>query len=263
MTMTRKYFFFDIDGTLTDRYTGKIVPSAARAVQKLEEAGHFVAINTGRAHYKARKFFDENGFDNMVCNGGKAIVVNKKLVENSPLVFTDALKLYEEAIEKGYGVLVADEDSELVRTRDFAFYDQAGIRKEPTTYVIDEKYNPKDKGIIYKLYISIPKMADEELLKILPAAGALGYLWFEPEYLLVQQDCKKEGILRILEIVGGKAEDVVVFGDDTNDLDMFAPEFYKVAMGNGHPALKAAADEIAPANVKDGIYKTCEKNGWF
>ena len=131
--MARKYFFFDIDGTLTDRYTGKIVPSAARAVQKLEEAGHFVAINTGRAHYKARKFFDENGFDNMVCNGGKAIVVNKKLVENSPLVFTDALKLYEEAIEKGYGVLVADEDSELVRTRDFAFYDQAGIRKEPTT----------------------------------------------------------------------------------------------------------------------------------
>ena len=231
--MTRKYFFFDIDGTLTDRYTGKIVPSAARAVQKLEEAGHFVAINTGRAHYKARKFFDENRFDNMVCNGGKAIVVNKKLVENSPLVFTDALKLYEEAIEKGYGVLVADEDSELVRTRDFAFY------------------------------ISIPKMADEELLKILPAAGALGYLWFEPEYLLVQQDCKKEGILRMLEIVGGKAKDVVVFGDDTNDLDMFAPEFYKVAMGNGHPALKAAADEIAPANVKDGIYKTCEKNGWF
>ena len=91
--MARKYFFFDIDGTLTDRYTGKIVPSAARAVQKLEEAGHFVAINTGRAHYKARKFFDENGFDNMVCNGGKAIVVNKKLVENSPQVFTDAQKL--------------------------------------------------------------------------------------------------------------------------------------------------------------------------
>ena len=52
MTMTRKYFFFDIDGTLTDRYTGKIVPSAAHAVQKLEEAGHFVAINTGRAHYR-------------------------------------------------------------------------------------------------------------------------------------------------------------------------------------------------------------------
>ena len=75
--MKRKYFFFDIDGTLTDRATNKIVPSAALAVQKLRDAGHFVAINTGRAHYKARKFFDENGFDNMVCNGGKAIVIDR------------------------------------------------------------------------------------------------------------------------------------------------------------------------------------------
>ena len=261
--MKKKYFFFDIDGTLTDRATGKIVPSAILAVQKLKEAGHFVAINTGRAHYKARKFFDENGFDNMVCNGGKAIVVNRELVENSPLVFEDAIKLYHEAIDKGYGVLVADEDSDLVRTRDFRFYEQAGIRKEPTTYVIDGDYEPEKKGIIYKMYISVPQSEESRLLNILPSAEPLGCLWFEPEYLLIQQDAKKEGILRMLELAGGESEDVVVFGDDTNDLDMFADEFYKVAMGNGHPALKAVADEIAPPNTDDGIYKVCEKNGLF
>ena len=67
----------------------------------------------------------------------------------------------------------------------------------------------------------------------------------------------------MLEIVGGSPEDVVVFGDDLNDLDMFAPEFYKIAMGNGHPALKAAADLVAPANIEDGIFRVCEENGWF
>ena len=92
--MDKKYFFFDIDGTLTDRSNGKIVPSAVTALEKLRKAGHFVAINTGRAHYKARKFFDENGFDNMVCNGGMAIVVNRELVENSPINYEKALKLY-------------------------------------------------------------------------------------------------------------------------------------------------------------------------
>jgi len=97
--MEKKYFFFDIDGTLTDRSTGKIVPSAALALSKLRDAGHFVAINTGRAHYKARKFFEENGFDNMVCNGGKAIVIDKMLVENSPLVYENALRLYYEALK--------------------------------------------------------------------------------------------------------------------------------------------------------------------
>lgn len=30
--MEKKYFFFDIDGTLTDRSTGKIVPSAREAL---------------------------------------------------------------------------------------------------------------------------------------------------------------------------------------------------------------------------------------
>ena len=54
--MEKKYLFFDIDGTLTDRATGEIVPSAKDALQRLEENGNFVAIATGRAHYKAENF---------------------------------------------------------------------------------------------------------------------------------------------------------------------------------------------------------------
>ena len=83
--MEKKYFFFDIDGTLTDRATGEIVPSARQTLKKLEENGHFVAIATGRAHYKARKFTDANGFRNMVCCGGNGIVIDGILVENLPL----------------------------------------------------------------------------------------------------------------------------------------------------------------------------------
>ena len=63
--MEKKYFFFDIDGTLTDRSTGQIVPSAAEAVRKLKEAGHFVSIATGRACYKADRFRRGNGCDEL------------------------------------------------------------------------------------------------------------------------------------------------------------------------------------------------------
>ena len=38
MNLSRKYFFFDIDGTLTDEATKKIVPSAFLALQKLQQA---------------------------------------------------------------------------------------------------------------------------------------------------------------------------------------------------------------------------------
>ena len=60
--MSKKFFFFDIDGTLTDRKTGRIVPSALETVKRLQEAGHFVSIATGRARYKAEKFRVANGF---------------------------------------------------------------------------------------------------------------------------------------------------------------------------------------------------------
>ena len=257
--MRKKYFFFDIDGTLTDRSNGQIVPSAREALDKLRRAGHFVAINTGRAHYKARKFFDQHGFDNMVCNGGMGIVINRELVENRPLDFEKALWLYNYCVDHGIGVLAAMDDSEKVYARDFTFYDQIGIRREPTIYIIDPGFDPAEMGAIYKLYTA----TTVERRKALPFPEELGYVNFEPDYTIVQHDDKRAGIYRMLELTGGTPEDVIVFGDDTNDLDMFAPEFYSVAMGNGHPDLKAAADEVAPANIEDGIYRVCEAHGWF
>ena len=257
--MKRKYFFFDIDGTLTERTTGVIVPSAEEAVRRLQEAGHFVSICTGRAFYKAEPFRTAHGFVNMVCNGGHGIMIDGKLVENSPLPYKKALAVYHQAIDLGYGVLTAIDDSERVYTTDFKFYDQCGIRREPTTYIIDEHFKPENVGRIFKMYVSIPR-AEEGRLTLM---NTLGHMRFVEDYLMFQPDEKKDGIFRMLELVGGDPEDVVVFGDDTNDIVMFDERFYKVAMGNGHEELKKLADCVAPPNVEDGIYRTCEEHGWF
>lgn len=257
--MEKKYFFFDIDGTLTDRSTGQIVPSAAEAVRKLKEAGHFVSIATGRARYKAERFRRENGFDHMVCNGGHGIVFRGELRENRPLDYEKALAVYRQALELGYGVYVALDDSDKVYGSSFRFYDQAGMRKEPSTYIIDEKFDPADQDAIYKMYVSVPE-AEEERLTL---KDTVGHLRFEKEYLMFQPDAKLEGILRMLDYAGGRPEDTVVFGDDYNDLVMFDPRFFCVAMGNGCDELKEKADYVAAANVDDGIYKACEEKGWF
>lgn len=256
---TRKYFFFDIDGTLTDRSTGLVVPSAAKAVRKLQEAGHFVSIATGRARYKAEGFRVENGFSHMVCNGGNGIVFENEFRENRPLDYEKALAVYEQAISLGYGVLVAVDDSPKVYADSFRFYEQAGIRKEKTIYLIDENFHPRKEQAIYKLYVSIPEEEEARLT----LKDTLGRLRFEKEYLMFQPDAKREGILRMLTYAGGKPEDVVVFGDDYNDLVMFDRQFYCVAMGNGCQELKDKADYVAAPNVEDGIYRACEKHGWF
>lgn len=257
--MDKKYFFFDIDGTLTDNQTKQIVPSAAQAIKKLQEAGHFVSIATGRAYYKAEPFRAEHGFANMVCNGGHGIFYHGKLQENRPIDYEKSLAIYRQALELGYGVLVALDDSEKVYANSFRFYDQVGIRKEPTKYIIDENFDPAKEPAIYKMYISIPKEEEGKLT----LKDTVGNLRFVPEYLMFQPDEKKDGIYRMLEYAGGDEKDVIVFGDDYNDLCMFDDKFYCVAMGNACDALKEKADYIAEKNVEDGIYKACEAHGWF
>lgn len=259
MKTERKYFFFDIDGTLTDRATNQVVPSAKEAIRLLQENGHFCAINTGRAAYKGAPVMDQVGVDNMICNGGRGLIIDRKLVRNIPLDFKAVKALYDQAVSKGYGVLVAQDNSIDVWAENFDFIRKAGERLEPTRYIIDRDYVPHPP--VYKMYIAVPP-EEEANLPLLhhPEYGALR---FEAGYLIIQPDEKKNGILRMLDVIGGDPEETVVFGDDTNDLDMFSDPFYKIAMGNGHPDLKAAADEVAPKNVDDGIYKVCKAHGWI
>ena len=72
------------------------------------------------------------------CNGGNGIVLDGKLVENIPLDKQGALKIIEEAKEKGIGYLVAINDSQEVYGENDLFIQQVGYRKEPTTYILDK-----------------------------------------------------------------------------------------------------------------------------
>lgn len=257
--MKKKYFFFDIDGTLTDNATKKIVPSAAEAIRKLQEAGHFVSVATGRANYKAEPFRKEHGFSNMVCNGGHGIFYDGKLRENRPIDYEKSLAIYREAMELGYPVLTAIDDSKKVYANSFKFYELAGLRKEPTTYIVDEDFDPANEKNIYKLYVGLTAEEEDRLT----LKDTVGHLRIQDEYLMFQADVKKDGILRMLEYAGGYPEDVVVFGDDYNDLCMFEKPFYCVAMGNACDVLKEKADYVTDRNVEDGIYNACMKHSWF
>ena len=58
----------------------------------------------------------------------------------------------------------------------------------------------------------------------------------------------------MLRYIDGKAEDVVVFGDDTNDLVMFDSQWTSIAMGNAKEVLKKKADYVTDTNTRDGIW---------
>lgn len=257
--MKKKYFFFDIDGTLTDRKTREIVPSAQLALDKLQKAGHFVSIATGRAHYKARPFMEKTGIHHMVCCGGGGLVVNDELICNIPLELDKAKALIKEAEALGYGILLMLDDSLNVYAKNDLFREQVGERLEPTIYHIDPKLDVDELKVIYKIYISIPEDEEDRLT----LKDTIGHLRFEKHYLLFQYDAKHQGILDMMEILNADIKDVVVFGDDTNDLVMFDERWLSIAMGNACEALKAKANYVTKTNIEDGIYHACEHFGWF
>ena len=82
-----------------------------------------------------------------------------------------------------------------------------------------------------------------------------GYTVSDPGLLdiTVAGENKGTGVLHLSEIMGVSPEEICVFGDYYNDLDMFREAGLSVAMGNAPEEVKAAADMVAPTNEEDGF----------
>ncbi|MET9676190.1 HAD-IIB family hydrolase [Streptomyces sp. NPDC006482] len=70
---------------------------------------------------------------------------------------------------------------------------------------------------------------------------------------------KGTGVMRALELLGCSGAETVAFGDMPNDIPLLALAGHGVAVANAHPALRAVADEIAPANDADGVASVIER----
>lgn len=72
---------------------------------------------------------------------------------------------------------------------------------------------------------------------------------------------KKAAIEVLLEHLGASQADTISFGDAKIDLSMFELCAYNVAMGNGGPEIKAAADYITDDVDEDGLYNAFKHLG--
>ena len=70
---------------------------------------------------------------------------------------------------------------------------------------------------------------------------------------------KCEGLMWAQEQFSILPEEMISFGDGFNDLEMIRHAGLGVAMENGHPLLKEAADLIAPSNEEDGVAVVLEE----
>lgn len=251
---TKKYIFFDIDGTLTNDNPGGIVlHSTLKTLEKLRKNGHFVAIATGRANFFASEFAQEYGFDNMVSDGGNGVTLNNQLQWIEPLDHSLCLDLIQECLDKhiAFGVSLSDEPK---------FY-TCGNQEYTTTMTDDiikiDSFNHVDK--IFKIFVRATEEQEKELVTI----HKLGYMRYHQEDLIVEPLDKYHGIETMIELVKGNKKDVVVFGDGKNDLSMMQQAPISIAMGNAIDELKELATFVTKSNKDDGIEYACHHFGWI
>jgi hypothetical protein len=257
--MERKFFFFDIDGTLAVGEPGQqyIQDSTIKALKLLKEQGHFLAIATGRSYAMAYDYMQELGFENMVSDGGNGITINNELIAIQPLDYDKCLKLIDECEAKGFIWAFSPDNKKRRLAPDSRFNDFTHDSYMKTKVV--EGLNPRDYQQIYKVYIAC---FDQEE-KALESLNDLPWVRFHKEYLFVEPADKSVGIKAIVDYLKGDYKDVVVFGDQKNDLSMFRDEWTSIAMGNAIDELKEKASYVTSDVDKDGIYNACQHYGWI
>ncbi len=257
--MKKKYIFFDIDGTLAAGKVGEqYVPESTKlAIEKLREQGHFTAIATGRSYAMAKGHMEELGFSNMVSDGGNGVTIDNELLGIEPLEYEKCLALIDECRQKNV-IWAFSPDNDVRRLApDERFYEFTRDLYMKTE--VKENLDPRDYDQIYKVYIACYH-EEEKQLKTL---AELPWCRFHKEYLFVEPGDKSIGIKKIVDHLGGDYEDVVVFGDEKNDLSMFIDEWTSVAMGNAIDELKKLATYVTDECDKDGIYNACKHLNLF
>lgn len=248
----KRIFFFDIDNTLLDHETMEIPPSALDAIRALKPAGHTVVVATGRSFEHAKPFIDlvEPGYA-ITLNGARIFRAGVE-VHNAPLDRAAVADLFDWIVARGHYFGMNRGSTSYLST--INQMTTAPLEAVGMAYELDRRqYLSED---IYQAWLFF----DESLDATLGPEIAVRY----PQFDIVRWhpnavDVMPAGINKwtgcqwVLGQTGFRPEQAIAFGDGLNDIEMLQGVGLGVAMGNGHPQLKAIANHIAPALHMDGI----------
>ncbi|MEG0403067.1 MAG: HAD family hydrolase [Anaerorhabdus sp.] len=253
--MNKKYIFFDIDGTLTSHtIRNHISDSTFLAIKKLKENGHFISLATGRAVFLTKEIAEKTTIESLVCEGGNGLIVDGELVAYEPINIDLAKDILRQCDELGIGWAVSNVDNPLLITRSEDVKTSFSVTSFIRKIEVHKDYDYNNETSIRRILIE----NNQEKYKQLQNIEKIGFMKYEGSpFALIEPDNKYKGIRKLLEILQGNEEDVIVFGDGINDISMFKEAKTSVAMGNAIDELKAIATYVTDDANSDGIYNAC------
>ena len=253
-----KIIFFDIDDTLRNSKTG-FVPSTIQTIfQQLREKGILTGIATGRGIFGVVPEIKALKPDFFVTLNGAYIEDKKGNVIYSNKIARDKVEEYiawTKEVGIDYG-LVGSHEAKLSRRTEMI--SQAIDSIYPDLDVDPDFYQKED---IYQMWTFEDQGDDLTLPENLSLTLRL-VRWHEHSSDVVPiSGSKAAGVAKVVDQLGLKPENVMVFGDELNDLELFDYAGISVAMGISHEKIKEKADYITKTLEEDGIFDALEGFG--
>ena len=261
--MTPRVVATDLDGTVV-RSDGTISVRTKNALTAVADAGAMVVIVTGRPPRWLRGIADATGHHGLaICANGAIVwdLHDERVVSSYPFdgnaVRDIAASLRAAMPELGFAVESVD----------------APFGHEP-------HYRPRFGADDQTLVAELEALVSQPVAKLLARHEGLSAdeLLARARAVVSEEmgaltHSSRDGLLEISAAGVTKAstltavcaqhgygpEDVVAFGDMPNDLPMLAWAGHSVAVGNAHPEVLHAVDEVTATNDDDGVAQVLER----
>ena len=260
---------FDLDGTLLNN--GKMSEEVKKALLDLKKSGVITIAATGRDWCQVEKEWHEyftycvstSGGSIRECEGGK-IVVSHPIPQRDVLELIGILDsfhagyfLYLEGSAECTGNAFALINKNHPRINRENFLELFSTREHPEHSLLD--FQMKTEKTVYKIESYFPsKKVSLEAAKVLESRGKYEIVVMNHDSVEINAKgiSKAGGLKELGSIIGYDAENLIAFGDSSNDYDMLVYAGYAVVMENGEDFVKEKADLIAPHVDLDGAATT-------
>lgn len=269
----RKIIFLDVDGTLID-YDAKLPASAAKAVDLARANGHKVYICTGcsKAEIEQRNLCD---LDGMIGGNGAYVEDKGHVVLHQGLTKEEVKHIVDWCNERHLGFYL--EANSGMYCNDYM------LEQGPATMIkygqgkganLSQATESANNFINSFIHLTGEDLYRDDVNKIsFILSDYQDHLDSKTEFPELEANTwggkgelalfgdlgpagitKKTAIEALLKYLDADVKDTISFGDAKIDLSMFELCAYNVAMGNGGPEIKAAADYITTDVNDDGLY---------
>ena len=251
--MSIKMILTDLDHTLL-RSDGSISEYTKQILKECQNRGILIVIATARYWIGAERYIEEIQPDYEITTDGTLIHQRGKQIYSCSMDLNDANQIIQDLLEKNPNTEITVAAGRRVFWNSHHIAESEKLHKA-VFYDYREPLRCQINKIVAEL--SDSTMAAEIAKKNhCRLQGYRGENWYA---FLPETAGKIQAIHELTKFLNLSLDEIVSFGDDTNDMEMLQTAGLSICMRNGSEELKKVADDICPSVQEDGIMHVFSK----